>query len=162
MSYTLFAVIAQSHLLDTNPLWIADSKIIQLEQGVRMIPITDTLYDNLVGQYISAHEEKRADFIKWLGPLSSPIQKLSERGIVACVEAEFFGGVGEQRCVVWHKGSLVLGPLDELDAINKALRFIGVKKRIFGDEFETVGLGKHRSNEEWLENATNAEIKDRK
>ncbi len=162
MGYTLFAVITQPHLLESDPPWISDSKIIQLEQGLRMIPVTDTLYDNLVEQHISAHEQKRAEFIKWLGPLSGPIQKLSERGTVACVEAEFFGGVGEQRCVVWHKESLVLGPLDELDAINKALRFLGVKKRIFGDEFETVGLGKHRSNEEWLETAPNAEMKDQK
>ncbi len=30
---------------------------------------------------------------------------------VAYVEAEFFGGVGEQAAVVWHGGNPVLGPL---------------------------------------------------
>ncbi len=160
MGYTLFAVIAQPHLLEADPSWIANSKIIQLEQGLRMLPVTDSLYDNLVQQHIPIPGEDWAGFIRSPGPLFESIQKLSERGTVAYVEADFFGGRGDQRCVVWHKEVLVLGPLDEPGAINKALRRLGVRKRVFIDEFDTIGLSKHRSNEEWLESARDAEIKD--
>ncbi len=156
MGYTLFAVLAQPHLLEADPSWIADSRIIQLEQGFRMIPVTDCLYDNLAQQQTPTARED------WSGPLSSSMQRLSEHGTVACVEADFFGGIGDQRCVVWHKETLVFGPLKASNAINKALRRLGVRKRVFIDEFDTIGLNKHRSNEEWLESARDAEIKDQK
>ncbi|MFF3343183.1 hypothetical protein [Streptomyces flavidovirens] len=35
----------------------------------------------------------------------------STAGPVAYVEAEYFGGVGEQKAAVWYGGTIVLGPL---------------------------------------------------
>lgn len=66
------------------------------------------------------------------------------------IEAEFFGGAGDQAAVVWNNEKIILGPLIEANAINNALRAIGVKLGNFKDEFEALGLGKHRHEEDWL------------
>ncbi len=115
-----------------------------------MVPVTHALYDALVQQHIPDSTEDWAGFVLSPAPLVQPLSRLSEHSIAAYVEADFFGGRGDQRCVVWRKGSIVLEPLDDPNAINKALRRLSVRHRLFRDEFEAVGLNKHRSNEEWL------------
>ena len=115
-----------------------------------MIPVTQLLYDGLRQQHIPDPTEDWAGFVLSPAPLVTPLGRLSATGVVAYVEADFFGGRGEQRCVVWRKGTLVLGPLEEDHAINRALGRLSVRHGLFHDEFEAVGLSKHRSNEEWL------------
>jgi hypothetical protein len=79
------------------------------------------------------------------------------------VEAEYFGGVGEQRAAVWADGSLALGPLDEPEMkrfsrasspISQALRRLGARKSLGEDEFKAVGLDRHRNNEDWISSST--------
>ncbi len=153
MGYTLFAILAQPPLLEADPLWIADSRVIALEQGIRMIPVTATLYDGLVQQHLKDPTEDWAGFVFSPAPLVTALSELSHRGTVAYVEADFFGGTGDQRCVVWRGGDIKLGLLDTKGAVNKALSRLGVKRQPFWDEFEAAGLNRHRSNEEWLANA---------
>ncbi|TGN74781.1 hypothetical protein E5083_21640 [Streptomyces bauhiniae] len=83
----------------------------------------------------------------------------SALGAVARVEAEYFGGLGEQWATVWEGGEVVLGPLhlpegEELPAegspISRALRRLGVVAGAGEDEFSAVGLGRHRATEDWL------------
>lgn len=84
------------------------------------------------------------------------------RGPLAFVEAEYFGGTGAQSAAVFEAGSMVLGPLRSETtwdgsvfaappaherAINVALRRLGVAASAGLDEFDTVGLGRHRSND---------------
>ncbi|MER6666309.1 hypothetical protein ABT256_17340 [Amycolatopsis japonica] len=59
------------------------------------------------------------------------LPECSEHGAVAYVEAEYFGGAGTQFAQVWEGGETILGPL-------------------YFDEFDAVGLGRHRSTDEWL------------
>lgn len=66
-------------------------------------------------------------------------------GLVAYVEAEYFGGVGEQSAVLWRDGVR-----EELGSINEALRALGVRGIAGRDEFDTVDLGRHRSTQDWL------------
>ncbi|WP_203617651.1 hypothetical protein [Streptomyces bauhiniae] len=79
---------------------------------------------------------------------------------MARVEAEFFGGVGEQWATVWEGGAVVLGPLHapegeplpaEGSPISRALRRLGVIAAAGEDEFATVGLGRCRDTEDWLD-----------
>jgi hypothetical protein len=77
-------------------------------------------------------------------------EKLSGSGKVAYVEAEFFGGVGTQANCLFAIGRLVSGPTVHEHAINEALRFVGVEVCGATDEFDTVGLGRCRSTEQWL------------
>ena len=153
MGYTLFAILAQPQALAFDPPWISDSRVIALEQGIRTIPVTKALYDGLAKQYAEDGTEDWTGFVLSPASLATALSRLSERGTVAYVEADFFGGRGDQRCVVWRGGDIKLGPLDIESAINKALSRLGVKRQLFRDEFETIGLNRHRSNEEWLAEA---------
>jgi hypothetical protein len=83
----------------------------------------------------------------------------SRLGPIAYVEAEFFGGVGEQASVVWDHGEAVLGPMVQefspgaptamVGPINAALRWLGVTALVGRDEFDTLELGRHRHVEDW-------------
>jgi hypothetical protein len=65
----------------------------------------------------------------------------------------------EQASLVWDTGTIVLGPLVDLEVspspaapINQALRRLGVRAEPPAeDEFATVGLGRHRWTLQWLE-----------
>ncbi|MEU7086986.1 hypothetical protein [Streptomyces achromogenes] len=82
----------------------------------------------------------------------------SVAGPLTYVEAEHFGGVGEQRAVVWADGDLVLGPLDvpvkrwfsrSVGPVSQALRRLGARRGIDGDEFDAVGLDRYRWTDDW-------------
>ncbi|MBU2664226.1 hypothetical protein KOI35_12055 [Actinoplanes bogorensis] len=64
----------------------------------------------------------------------------------AVVLTEYFGGVGDQWACVF-----VAGRRQETDGtINDALRVLGVRAAGDADEFDTVGLGRHRTTPEYL------------
>ncbi len=44
----------------------------------------------------------------------------------------------------------MLGPVETRDAINVALHCLGARPET-GDEFDTLGLGRHRDTEDWAE-----------
>lgn len=73
----------------------------------------------------------------------------SRRGPVAYVEAELFGGSGCQASIVWDKGEIIAGPSVGQHAINEALRLLGVRAAAGQDEFDALGLGRHRETEDW-------------
>ncbi|SDD79440.1 hypothetical protein SAMN05216174_11833 [Actinokineospora iranica] len=83
----------------------------------------------------------------------------SVHGPVAYLEAEYFGGVGAQSAQVWDGGNVVLGPLylaegepfpAEGTPISRALRRLGVTSGGHRDEFDAVGLHRHRDTLGWL------------
>ncbi len=61
----------------------------------------------------------------------------------ALIETEYFGGIGEQFATVYDGGERVLDVRE--GGINAALRRIGVVACDGKDEFDTIGLGAHRS-----------------
>lgn len=74
----------------------------------------------------------------------------------AYIETDYFGGGGTQRAYYYEDGrrwkfetkSAIDYP--RVGNINKALRLMGVfSKSVLLDEFDTVGLGKFRTNEKW-------------
>ena len=79
---------------------------------------------------------------------------------VAYLEAETFGGTGTQAMVLWRDGEVWLGPVTtrataarasaEDGAVNQALRHLGVGRPGAIDEFDALGLGRHRHTEDWL------------
>ena len=54
---------------------------------------------------------------------------------------------------MWSRGRIALGPLDGAGSINQALRALGVQPAAGIEEFEFVGLSRHRSLDEWLQDA---------
>ena len=68
----------------------------------------------------------------------------------AYVEAEFFGGAGTQGFALYENGAPASAPTVHAEAINQALRWLGVRHESNKDEFDTIGLGTHRSTSGWL------------
>jgi len=75
---------------------------------------------------------------------------MSKRGLVGYIVAEYFGGCGDQFSIIWSDGEIVFGPLRQPDAINQALRRFGVNADQGKDEFDSVGLGRHRHTDQWV------------
>lgn len=81
---------------------------------------------------------------------------------IVYVETEYHGGTGAQAAIIWRYGKVLLGPIITVTednkpptpladhAINRCLRQIGVSRGSALDEFDALGLGRHRSNEDWI------------
>jgi hypothetical protein len=153
--YCLQAVIATEHLLSDLAGAVEDAHIVPLGQHLSLLPMTDAFFDA-----VTVTGAPQLDGF-WKAPagFGSALAACSANGPVAYVEAEYFGGVGEQSVEVWDSGKVVLGPLSLAEKapipaadtpISQALRRLGVTKGDYHDEFDAVGLGRHRGTEEWL------------
>lgn len=155
----LEAIIGPSSAIGVVSAELPGTRAVDLKGGLALVP--------LVPEAVAALSPGDERLISLLvdNPLPVRLTDLLRRasaiGPVAYVEADFFGGVGQQGSVVWEGGEVVLGPLvdpepsqrTEVEArpINRALRRLGVRRSSDDvDEFATLGLGNHRDTEDWL------------
>jgi hypothetical protein len=155
VSYELQAVIAGDAVLRVASREVPGSQVVPLHQGLSLMPMTHEVFD-AVTDGVGGED---LGFWRLPGGFDTLLTGWSAAGPIAYVEAEYFGGAGEQRAAVWADGALVLGPLDEsakkqfsraVGPISQALRRLGARKSPGADEFETVGLDRHRNNDGWL------------
>jgi hypothetical protein len=153
--YCLEAVIASQLVLRELASSNQQAHIVALGQHVSLLPMTDALHDAAT----VAGAPELDGFWKAPAGFSSTLAACSAKGPVAYVEAEFFGGVGTQSAQVWDRGKVVLGPLHTAEdtpdpvagsPISQALRQLGVARGDHFDEFDAVGLGRHRRTNDWL------------
>ncbi|MFI6015109.1 hypothetical protein ACIBAG_41135 [Streptomyces sp. NPDC051243] len=154
MGYELRAVIAGEESLGAIAGDLSAARA-PLGQGLSLMPMTEDLFDS-----VTNGGGARALGFWWLPEgFDRRLAEWSAAGPVAFVEADYFGGVGEQRAAVWDGGALVLGPLGVAEGqgfppggspISQALRRLGAVARAGADEFDAVGLGRHRHNEGWV------------
>lgn len=121
--------------------------------GLCLLPLTDERFSRVTGGrhvFVCGSAEVPPMFAELMAECSAA-------GPLAFVEADFFGGEGAQIARVWWDGELAMGPLtmepgDEYDPspISQALRTLGVERGGSFDEFDVVGLGRHRETEDWL------------
>jgi hypothetical protein len=140
----------------------------ELGQGLALLPMTDELFDAVTNGDTGC----AWGFFFLPGGFGARLARWSAAGAggaaagpLAYVEADFFGGVGEQHAAVWQGGDLALGPLhlgvDEPfgadgSPISQALRHLGAVAGDAYDEFAAVGLRRHRRTEDWAEAAAQA------
>lgn len=67
----------------------------------------------------------------------------------AKIKTDYFGGTGEQSSKLYLNGKLIFKSKND-NAINEALRLMGVVSKDKMDEFDTVGLGGFRTNESFF------------
>jgi hypothetical protein len=84
----------------------------------------------------------------WFRNLRIPHDSTSTKGYL---EAEFFGGIGGQTSAGWHNQELIFEVMQTHDAINQALRWLGVLRNNQQDEFDMIELGQHRATESWAQ-----------
>ncbi len=141
MGYTLQAVIGDER--DFRGHVIEGAQIVPLPQGKALMPIDEDLRERFGIPFLEFGHTADA-----LRSVTEFVALLGKKKL-AYVEAEFFGGAGGQSSAVWTEGKLVSGPLCEDDAINQALRLLGVTRGDSHDEFDALGLDKHRDTEDW-------------
>jgi len=133
--------------------------VVPLEQGFALVPYTAAVYDAFVA---SGRVSERIKPFWWLGEsLAELCAAASKDAPLVYVEAEYFGGAGDQKAVLWADGAVALGPVTTgrlsasgrgpgCTAISQALARLGVvgtgPER---DEFLVLGLDRHRQWEDW-------------
>lgn len=140
-------------------LGLVSARVAPLYLGYGLLPVTD---DHAGGDEPVSfdHLERLTDRLaRWAADQSQQFP-------LAYVETDYFGGDGWQAAVAWVEGCVVYGPARTTDlyeggrlvptplldgAINRAVRHLGVDRGAVRDEFDALGLGRHRSNERWLE-----------
>ena len=146
MAYVIQSVVAKAGVFPTPPL--DHLKAVSLEQGLEMVPLGSSARKQYGFPFCPLTFGEAAELPKALVELC---YQLSRHGTVAYIEAELFGGHGAKAHVIFNAGA-ALGPaVVSKSAINEALRALGVSASGAFDEFDAVGLGKHRHTDKWLE-----------
>ncbi|MEV7551527.1 hypothetical protein AB0N89_18040 [Amycolatopsis sp. NPDC089917] len=155
MGFNLQAVVATQVVLSELADTADEAHIVPLGH-LSLLPMTDELFDAVT----EADAPRLSGFWKMPGGFDRRLADCSTSGPVAYLEAEYFGGVGMQNAQVWDGGQVVLGPLHLEEnqptppggsPISQALRFLGVDKGDHHDEFDAIGLGRHRDTGDWLD-----------
>ncbi|MDX3855042.1 hypothetical protein [Streptomyces sp. AK02-01A] len=155
MGYDLRAVIADGEVLRGTALDVPDARLASIGQGLSLMPMTDVFFDS----FADGSDVGTLGFWRLPEEFGKTLADWSTAGPVAYVEAEYFGGVGEQQAAVWDAGTIVLGPLHVQEGepfppagspISQALRRLGVVASASEDEFSAVGLDRHRHGEAWI------------
>jgi hypothetical protein len=154
--YSLCALLGLSEHLERKRFLYPGGRLVGLDRGLAMVPLSEALLREI--QRSSPVEtggpSEVVEALEFLTPaVELWARELSLGSAVAYIETEYFGGEGYQRAAVWSEGGLHLGPLDGAGSINRALRVLGVEAPPGQEEFDAVGLGRHRSLEAWLSEA---------
>ncbi|MEV0638964.1 hypothetical protein AB0I77_29270 [Streptomyces sp. NPDC050619] len=145
MSYELRAIIADSALLRVATREISAAGFAPLHGNLSLLPVTGDFFDAVT----DGSSNRPLNFWGMPSGFDRRLALWSSTRPVAYVEAEYFGGTGEQQAAVWNSGTLTLGPLhlpegSALPAgggpISQALRYLGVRRAGAYDEFEAAGL----------------------
>lgn len=127
----------------------------QLPQGFSLVPITEEFAAALKSL---ASADPVPPLVDEIEPgVAALASELSAGGIVVYAATFMFGGNGGQDALVWRDRELVLKLCENDDnrsswpdsSISRALRYAGVVAGKGEDEFDALGLGWHRSNEDW-------------
>jgi hypothetical protein len=133
-------------------------RVVPLAQGFGFLPIVERLK-------APADPGPFPEMERLMGRLASWAAEQSHRFLLAYVETEYWAGRGGQGAVVWQAGAVVFGPAvtsnEDLPedaerpppserAINRAAQMLGVARGDAFDEFDVLGLGRYRSNDDWL------------
>lgn len=146
MSYFLNAILSRSQLQPKSKL--TSLKHVNLEQDLVLIPVTDSLFDEIAASATQGHDLVQG-FEKLSTTLVEWLREVSEQTLVAYVEAEFWGGIGAQSAVMWEKREVVFQSMNSQDAINQVLQLFGIKVKGAIDEFAAVNLGRNRFTDHW-------------
>lgn len=153
--YSLCALLGNSSHLKSRLAGVAAARVVPLSGDLGMIPLSEALLREIQreGKSFSETSSTEGVFEFLTPPVERWVRDLSKGATVAYMETEYFGGEGFERSAVFLDANVILGPLDGAGAINQALLALGVTTRPGQEAFDAVGLGRHRSLDEWLSEA---------
>ena len=148
MGYYLSAFIGKPEdlkiIVETYPV----SKIVDLAQGLSLVPFTEDLFDQINNFEVSGNIQS---FEYLTTNIEDKISKLTNGRQIAYVEADYFGGKGGQVGIIWADGRRTVQLKYGQDIINAVLKHFGVIAEKERDEFDTLGFGRHRNTVDWIE-----------
>lgn len=101
------AIIGSPEIVQKLADSLRNARVMFLSDDYSMIPISDTLYDEI-------HEYESSRFEPGFLFLSDRVAALcataSKGGPIAFVETETFGGCGRQSAAAWESGKYIFGP----------------------------------------------------
>lgn len=146
MAYFLQAIIGESaHLKHVCPSGMRVVPL-PLEARLALIPLTDELMDAAGWPASRALTPEEAPLLR--PRVEAFLVQASHEGLIGHLQAEYWGGVGAQFACGWQSGEQVY-PSGEQSDVNGLLKLLGVQRGAH-DEWDTVGLGRHRHTEDWL------------
>lgn len=125
---------------------------VRLHGALVLLPVTDELFDEAVARYGGEGDSHDEVFWKFSPALCALAVSLVEDRPYAYIETDYFGGVGTQAAGAWKGHEVVMAPVQaEIGPINDVLSQLGVRRGLTQDQFDRVGLSRHRHTEDWLE-----------
>ena len=121
---------------------------VDIGQKLSLIPMTEDLFD----QINELNDTISIDSFEYLTENieNKILHAISERKF-SYVEAEYFGGEGGQIAIIWQNNKRQRIFSYGQDRINQVLKSFGVIANKGQDEFDTLGLGRHRATNKWEE-----------
>jgi hypothetical protein len=171
MGYWVSAIVAKREVLERHRSQYEWARVAPLEQEFGLLPIVEATWDLVnvqvteflreVGAESSRPSDVRYDIRKLCWALTDWLEAMSRDGPVAVVQVMCHGGDCEHGAAVWKDGRRTHGPavMESIDrsfddAVNQALRLIGVEVSGSYDAFAAVGLPERRHREDWEAVAT--------
>jgi hypothetical protein len=150
VTHSVTGLIAKPAILESFAREHALHPPIALAAGLAILPLRDVDIDSIVVPPCDYDDEHPQYLSRQLIDL---LRRTSHQGPLIYFETEYFGGMGGQGAAVFQDGEVTFGPQwGQIGTINQALRLLGVRvEPPADDEFDTVGLGRYRRTERWLE-----------
>lgn len=151
MGHHLSAFIARPEVLAGLAELLPGARMLPLAQGLWFAPVPQELRDRAM-EDAGDDGAGPGSFIDLVAVLEVIGARLSHRGDVAWMESDWFGGMGDSAARLWRGGEVVIAEA----SVNEVLRALGVQRveqpqRL--DEWDSVGLGEHRSTDRCFERA---------
>ena len=147
MTYILQAFITKRSNHNYLTDFYENATSVEIGHELSLIPFTTELFDEInkltiskpIGKFDYLTDNIEIELLKHFGNVK-----------IAYIEADYFGGKGEQIAIIWeNKKRIYLSDFGDYE-INKVLKDFGVIADNGKDEFDTVGLGRNRRTKEWL------------
>ena len=150
MTHRVTGLVATAALLQSLAAKHGLPAPVGLAGDLAILPLLDDALESLLASPPAGYVP---DFDHLSEQLAEMLCKESANGTLLYFETEYFGGSGSQGAAVFQHGSCVFGPeTGEIGPINRGLRLLGVTVRAPAlDEFETLGLHRHRHTAYWLD-----------
>lgn len=154
MAYELEAIVAPIEVASAIGHEL-NQPVIDLDGSLGLIPWAEHVLDQMGPSDDSA---ELAGFAYLHSSLIELLARASVEQPVAYFEAMYFGGQGVQAAAVFRDGAMRWhspagsepGVVWPNSPISQGLRQLGVKAAVGQDEFDTVGLGRHRRTDRWV------------
>ncbi|GLZ48878.1 hypothetical protein Acsp06_50630 [Actinomycetospora sp. NBRC 106375] len=158
MRYELHAIIAGPEALGPIVEQCRHARAVLLDGAdLAMVPLCEELYGSI--DLAGFRVDPESGFDRLSSGVAAMITAASRHGVVVYLEADYRGDVGRQTAAVWLDCQVVYGPRllvpterfpdDGSSPFCEALRYLGVQAVAGADEFVMLGLGRHRSTEQW-------------